>query len=66
MSVWNGRPAPLAPPGTTVKAGHFRACPGLVDKHQTIRIEIELAGKPGPAARKDIRSLLFGGVRGFF
>jgi hypothetical protein len=60
------RPASLASPGTAVKAGHFRACPGLIDKHQAIWIEVELTGKPGPAARQDIRSLLFGGVRGFF
>lgn len=66
MAVRDRRSTPFAPPGTTVKASHFGACPGFIDKHQAIRIKVELSGKPGPAARQHIRPLLFGGVRDFF
>ena len=66
MPMRDRSPASLAAPGAAVKPGHFGAGPGLVDKDQAIRIEIELASKPGPAAGKDIRPLLFGGVCGFF
>ena len=47
-------------------AGHVGRGPGLVDEHQAIRIEVELALEPFPAARQDVGALLFGCVRRLF
>jgi hypothetical protein len=43
MAVRNAGPKPLASWSAAITPGHVGRCPGLVDEHQTIRIEIELA-----------------------
>lgn len=47
-----------------------RACPcggrGLVDEHEALGIEIELAVEPGLALLQDVGPLLLGRVRGLF
>ncbi len=48
------------------QAGHLGRCPGLIDEHQAEGIEIGLPGEPGQPARRDVRPVLLGGVRGFF
>ena len=39
-------------------AGHVRRSPGLVDEHQPIRIEVELAFEPGLPAAQDVGAIL--------
>ena len=48
------------------QAGHLGRGPGLIDEHQPAGIEIGLALEPGPATRRDVGSVLLGGVSGFF
>jgi len=64
--MWDRGTAPLAAPRATAQAGHLRRGPGFVDKHQPGGIEIGLALAPGPTPLRDVRPILFGGVRGFF
>ncbi len=66
MAIRNVGPEPLASSSATTTPGHVGRCPGLVDEHQTIRIEIELGIEPVPAPRQDVRAVLLGRVRGFF
>ena len=40
--------------------------PGLVDEHQPVRIEIELALEPVLAPLQDVGAVLLGGVRRLF
>ena len=49
-----------------LELGILEGCPGLVDEHQTIRIEIELGIEPVPAPLQDVRAVLLGRVRGLF
>jgi hypothetical protein len=58
--------APLAALRATAQAGHLRRGPGFVDKHQPSGIEIGLARTPAPTPLRDVRTILLGGVRGFF
>jgi hypothetical protein len=66
MAVWNGRPASLTTRRSPSQPGHLRGSCGLVDEDQFLRIEIELAVEPGYATAKDVRALLFGGMRRLF
>ena len=42
-------------------AGHVRRSPGLVDENQPVRIEVELAFKPGEPTAQDVGTVLFFG-----
>jgi len=54
----SGRPA--------ITPGHVGRGPSLVDEHEPLGIEIQLALKPGLASLADIRPVLLGRVRGLF
>src|SRR3954463_2627761 len=55
--------SPRSPP---VAPGHGGGSPGLVEEHQPLGIEVELALEPGRASLADIRAVLLGRVRGLF
>jgi len=56
----------LAAAAAAVGAGHVGGRPGLVDEHQPLRIEVELAVEPGLAASHDVGTILLGRVPGLF
>ena len=66
MTVRNAGPESLASWSAATTPGHVGRCPGLVDEHQTIRIEIELGIEPVPAPLQDVQAVLLGRVRGLF
>jgi hypothetical protein len=47
-------------------SGHVAGRPGLVDEHETLGVEIELAFEPRLAALQDVRPILFAGARSLF
>jgi len=63
MTVRDARPASFPPGGAATQAGHLGRGAGLVDEDQLLRIEVGLAVEPGLAPDKNVRALLFGGVR---
>ena len=52
---------PLAPRRPAMGAGHVRRSPGLVDENQPVRVEVELAFKPGEPTAQDVGTVLFFG-----
>jgi hypothetical protein len=66
MAVWDRGAASLPAHGTAAQARHLGRRPGLVDEDEACRIEVGLPLEPSLAARRDVRTFLFGGVRGFF
>lgn len=66
MAMGDADTQSLAAAATAVRSGHAGRCPGLIDKDETLGIEIELLLEPGPAALQDIRPILLAGVRGLF
>ena len=65
MAVRNAAAQATAPP-SAIAARHVGCRPGLVDEHQFQRIEVELAVEPSPPLFKDVRAVLFAGVRRLF
>src|SRR3954466_5950576 len=61
-----GGPAPRPFRAPPAKSRHLGRGGGLVDEDEPVRIEIELAFKPGFARLLHIGSLLLGGMRGLF
>src|SRR5215207_886113 len=59
-------PQPPTPPRPPVAPGHVGGSPGLVDEHQPLGIEIQLALEPRLAPLADIRPVLLGGMRRLF
>src|SRR4051794_4350896 len=49
-----------------VVPGHGGGSPGLIDEHQPLGIEVELALEPGRAPLANIRPVLLGGMRRLF
>ena len=49
-----------------IVANHFRRDRGLVDEHETRCFELGLLGFQFRAGRRDIRTILLGGVQSFF
>ena len=49
-----------------MQSGHLGAGPGLVDEHEAVRIEIELALEPRLAPAQDVGTILLGGMPGLF
>ena len=47
-------------------SGHVGGRPGLVDEHEALGVEIELAFEPRLAALQDVRPNLFAGARSLF
>lgn len=66
VSVGNGADKALAEGATAAHSRHVGGCAGLVDEDQPGWIKTGLAFPPGLPGSLHIRSLLFGGVRGFF
>ena len=66
MPVRDAGSQTLATRGPAVPARHLGGGPGLVDEHQSARIEVELAVEPGRASRYDIGSGLLVCVRRLF
>jgi len=56
----------FAAAAATVGSGHVGGRPGLVDEHEALGVEIELAFEPRLAALQDVRPILFAGARGLF
>jgi hypothetical protein len=57
---------PIALGTSSVAARHIRRQPRFVQKHQLGRIKRWLRLPPGRALLLNVRSLLLGGMRGFF
>jgi hypothetical protein len=66
MTVRNAGPEPLASWIAAPTPNQVGRCPGLVDEHQTIRIEIELGIEPVPAPLQDVRAVLLAACAVFF
>ncbi len=66
MSMRDRGTAALATLRAAAQAGHLGRGSGFIDEHQPAGIEIGLLDEPSQPARRDVRSVLLGGVRGFF
>jgi hypothetical protein len=66
VAMRDAGPEPLTPWGAATKAGHVGGGPCLVDKHEAGGIEIEQGVEPVLAPLQDVRTVLFGRVRGLF
>ena len=66
MAVRNADAQALAAAAAAVGSGHVGGRPGLVDEHETLGVEIELAFEPRLAALQDVRPILFAGARSLF
>jgi len=66
MAVRDGGAAALAALRAAVAPGHLGRGAGLVDEHQSFRIEARLCLQPNLTLARDVRSLLLAGVCGFF
>ena len=66
MPMGHADAQPFAAAAASMRARHVGGGPGFVDEDEPLRIEIELALKPGLAPLQDIRPVLFAGVRGLF
>ncbi len=66
MPVWDAGPQALATRSPAVSARHLRGGSGLVDEHQSARVEVELTLEPGRAPHYDVGSGLFVRVRRLF
>jgi hypothetical protein len=65
MAVWDSGAAALAPRSATPQSGHFRRGAGLVDKDQTLGVEVRLGLEPSYATGGDVGPFLLGCVRCF-
>src|SRR3954452_2345889 len=52
--------------GPSVAPGHVGRSPGLIDEHQPLGIEVELALEPGLAPLANVGTILLGGMRRLF
>ena len=67
MALRHAHPTALAAGRTSVAAGHGGVGGRLVDEHEAIRIEVELALEPRLARSPHVRPVLLGRVaRAFF
>ena len=66
MAMWVAHAQPLATPAATVAAGHVGRCPGLVDEHQPLGIEVELAVEPCLPLAQDVGTVLLDRVPDLF
>jgi hypothetical protein len=66
MAMRNSATQAFAAPSSAVPTRHVGRRPRLVDEHQFQRIEVELAVEPSPPPFKDVRAVLFAGVRRLF
>jgi hypothetical protein len=66
MAVGDALPQPLALRAAPTGAGHVGFGPGLVDEHQPLWIEVDLAVEPVLPTRQDIGAVLLDRVPGLF
>jgi hypothetical protein len=66
VAVRDRRPQPFSARRSPMQARHLGAGAGLVDEHQRVRVEIELALEPRLASAQDVRPILLGRVPGLF
>lgn len=66
MAMRHADPKPLAAPAAPVAAGHVGGCPGLIDEHQPVGIEVELILEALFTPGQDVGAALLGGVRDLF
>jgi len=59
-------PAALATQCASAQSRHLGGRTGLVDEHQPVGIEIELAVEPEPSGDQHVFAFLLGGVCGLF
>jgi len=62
VAMGNRRHHPLAAWGSTITPGHVGPRPGFVEKDQAFANQPRLLVAPGGARRRDVRTLLLGGV----
>lgn len=66
VSVRHSDPEPLTARAAAAPPRHVGGGPGFVDEDQPLRIEIELILEPLLAARQDVGTVLFAGMRRLF
>jgi hypothetical protein len=66
VTVWHARDQPLTARAAAVVTDHFRRDRGLVNEHQARRLKRRLLGFQRGARRRNIRTILLGGVQSFF
>ena len=66
VTMGEAHPQTLTSGAPSVAAGHVGSRPCLVDKHQALRLQIELASKPVLSLPQDIRSVLLDGMSCLF
>jgi hypothetical protein len=66
MTVRDGGAQALTARCPAMKPRHFGAGAGLVDEHQALRIEVELAFEPCLASPQDVGTVLLRGMPGIF
>jgi hypothetical protein len=66
MSMRDRGTAAFAALGAPVKTRHLSGSAGLVDEHQALGIECLLELGPEVPAMRNVRTILLGGVGGFF
>ena len=62
MAEWDTGAQALAPPAAAMAPRHVGAGPGLVDEHQPLGIEVELAVEPLLAPLQGVGAILLGRV----
>jgi hypothetical protein len=66
VTVREAHPQALALGTAAMAAGHVGGRPGLVDKHEALRLQIELAVEPVSALSQDVGTVLLDRVPGLF
>jgi hypothetical protein len=66
MTMRYTRNETLAPRGATMRAGHVRLGPSLVDEDQAGRVDALLVAMPALAFASNVGPFLFSGVQAFF
>ena len=66
MAVREAHPQPLALRAAAMAAGHVGRSPGLIDEHEPLGIEVELAFEPVMPLPQDVGTVLLDRVAGLF
>lgn len=65
MIVRKAHPQRVALHAAAMTAGHFSSSPGFIDKHKTLRPQIDLALEPFITRLQDVGSVLLDGMASF-
>lgn len=66
MAVREAHPQEFALGAAAMAAGHVRRGPLLVDEHEALRFQVELAIEPRPTLPQDVRTVLLDRVPALF